>query len=110
MRATPHIEFRGSPTSGGGALENAFTEGPESSSAIPRVPRAATSHRGAGARMGVTTHRKSSYEEGSLDQYLRDISIYPLISRDEEVRLAHRISVNDQRALDQLVRTNYSCV
>ena len=36
-------------------------------------------------------HKKSSYEEGSLDQYLRDISAYPLISRDEEVRLAQRI-------------------
>ena len=56
--------------------------------------------------MGVTTHRKSSYEEGSLDQYLRDISIYPLISRDEEVRLAQRIRVNDQEALDKLVRSN----
>ena len=56
--------------------------------------------------MGVTTHRKSSYEEGSLDQYLRDISIYPLISRDEEVRLAQRIRANDQEALDKLVRSN----
>src|ERR1041385_5061624 len=50
--------------------------------------------------------KKSSYEEGSLDQYLRDISIYPLISRDEEVRLAQRIRVNDQEALDKLVRSN----
>ena len=47
--------------------------------------------------------KKSSYEEGSLDQYLRDISIYPLISRDEEVRLAQRIRQNDQEALDKLV-------
>src|SRR5688572_13249817 len=50
--------------------------------------------------------KKSSYEEGSLDQYLRDISIYPLISREEEVRLAQRIRVNDQEALDKLVRSN----
>jgi RNA polymerase primary sigma factor len=50
--------------------------------------------------------RKSSYEEGSLDQYLRDISIYPLIGRDEEVRLAQLIRVNDQEALDKLVRSN----
>jgi RNA polymerase primary sigma factor len=50
--------------------------------------------------------RKSSYEEGSLDQYLRDISIYPLINREEEVRLAQRIRVNDQEALDKLVRSN----
>jgi len=50
--------------------------------------------------------RRSSYEEGSLDQYLRDISIYPLINREEEVRLAQRIRVNDQEALDKLVRSN----
>ena len=51
-------------------------------------------------------HKKSSYEEGSLDQYLRDISAYPLISRDEEVRLAQRIRQGDQEALDKLVRSN----
>src|SRR5207248_3057851 len=51
-------------------------------------------------------HKKSSYEEGSLDQYLRDISAYPLISRDEEVRLAQRIRQADQEALDKLVRSN----
>ena len=50
--------------------------------------------------------KKSSYEEGSLDQYLRDISAYPLISRDEEVRLAQRIRQGDQEALDKLVRSN----
>src|SRR5712691_10955829 len=50
--------------------------------------------------------KKSSYEEGSLDQYLRDISAYPLITREEEVRLAQRIRVNDQEALDKLVRSN----
>jgi RNA polymerase primary sigma factor len=50
--------------------------------------------------------RKTSYEEGSLDQYLRDISIYPLINREEEVRLAQLIRVNDQEALDKLVRSN----
>ena len=43
---------------------------------------------GAAGRMASTPTKKTSYEEGSLDQYLRDISAYPLISRDEEVRLA----------------------
>ena len=56
--------------------------------------------------MAATTPKKTSYEEGSLDQYLRDISAYPLISRDEEVRLAQRIRQNDQEALDKLVRSN----
>jgi RNA polymerase primary sigma factor len=56
--------------------------------------------------MAVTPHRKSSYDEGSLDQYLRDISIYPLIDRDEEVRLAQMIRRKDGEALDKLVRSN----
>ena len=56
--------------------------------------------------MAVTTHRKSSHEEGSLDQYLKDISLYPLINREEEVRLAQLIRQNDQEALDKLVRSN----
>ena len=56
--------------------------------------------------MAVTPHRKSSYDEGSLDQYLRDISIYPLIDREEEVRLAQLIRVKDREALDKLVRSN----
>ena len=58
--------------------------------------------------MAVSQSKKkaSSYEEGSLDQYLRDISAYPLISREEEAELARRIRVGDQEALDKLVRSN----
>lgn len=57
--------------------------------------------------MAVTPQKKkASYEEGSLDQYLRDISAYPLISREEEAELARRIRVGDQEALDKLVRSN----
>jgi len=56
--------------------------------------------------MAVTSKKKSSLEEGSLDQYLRDISIYPLINRDEEVRLAQCIRKGEQEALDKLVRSN----
>ncbi len=52
------------------------------------------------------TKKKAQYEEGSLDQYLRDISVYPLISREEEAELARRIRVSDQDALDKLVRSN----
>jgi RNA polymerase primary sigma factor len=47
-----------------------------------------------------------SSEEGSLDQYLRDISIYPLITREQEAELARRIRDGDQEALDKLVRSN----
>ncbi len=56
--------------------------------------------------MAVSVNRKSQYEEGSLDQYLRDISVYPLITREEEVSLAQRIRTNDHEALDKLVRSN----
>jgi RNA polymerase primary sigma factor len=61
--------------------------------------------------MAVSAHppKKSSYEEGSLDQYLRDISVYPLIDREEEVRLAQRIrgpGAEAPEALDKLVRSN----
>src|SRR5665811_1731859 len=56
--------------------------------------------------MAVSVNRKTTYDEGSLDQYLRDISIYPLITREEEVTLAQRIRKNDQEALDKLVRSN----
>lgn len=58
--------------------------------------------------MAGATHnkKKAGYDEGSLDQYLRDISVFPLISREEEVRLAQRIRADDQEALDTLVRSN----
>lgn len=56
--------------------------------------------------MATTGNKKSSYEEGSLDQYLRDISAYPLISRAEEARLAEQIHKGDQECLDTLVRSN----
>ena len=56
--------------------------------------------------MAATKNKKTSYEEGSLDQYLRDISAYPLITREDEVRLAKAIRLDDQEALDKLVRSN----
>jgi len=56
--------------------------------------------------MQLNTARRASYDEGSLDQYLREISQYPLITREEEVTLAQRIKQNDREALDKLVRSN----
>ncbi len=53
-----------------------------------------------------TTSRKRAFEDGSLDQYLRDISKYPLISREDEADLARRIRAGDGEALDKLVRSN----
>ncbi len=45
-------------------------------------------------------------DEGSLDQYLREISRYPLITQAEEVTLAQAIRRGDAEALDKLVRSN----
>jgi RNA polymerase primary sigma factor len=56
--------------------------------------------------MAVSANRKASVDEGSLDQYLRDISAFPLITREQEVLLAKRIKQHDQEALDTLVRSN----
>jgi RNA polymerase primary sigma factor len=56
-------------------------------------------------QVGSTRH-SSSTDEGSLDQYLREISRYPLIPQTEEVTLAQRIRLNDPEALDKLVRSN----
>lgn len=57
-------------------------------------------------RRTARLHKRRSHDEGSLDQYLRDISAYPLITREEEVVLAQRIRQGDQEALDCLVRAN----
>jgi RNA polymerase primary sigma factor len=56
--------------------------------------------------MRLASGRKTSVDEGSLDQYLREISQYPLISREDEVTLAKRIRRGEEEALDKLVRSN----
>jgi len=71
-------------------------------SASDVVPRLARTRPPRVGRVG----KKSAFDEGSLDQYLRDISAYPLISREDEVDLARLIRVGDQEALDKLVRSN----
>ena len=55
--------------------------------------------------MSFTT-TKGHYGENSLDQYLREISAYPLLRREEEYELARRIREGDEEALDKLVRSN----
>jgi RNA polymerase primary sigma factor len=52
------------------------------------------------------SHRRGSAREGSLDQYLQEISQYPLIDRTEEGRLAKLIRKGEEEALDKLVRSN----
>jgi RNA polymerase primary sigma factor len=50
--------------------------------------------------------RRITSDEGSLDQYLREISQYPLITREDEVELAQKIRVGCEESLDKLVRSN----
>jgi RNA polymerase primary sigma factor len=50
--------------------------------------------------------RRHGIEEGLLDQYLRDISAYPLITREQEAALAVRIRAGEEEALNELVRAN----
>ncbi len=59
-----------------------------------------------GRSNGTGAKKRSSLDDGSLDQYLRDIARYPLISREDEADLARRIRVGDEEALDKLVRSN----
>jgi RNA polymerase primary sigma factor len=59
--------------------------------------------------MGTTRHasrRTSSGAASSLDQYLKEISQYPLIDRQREAELARGIRKGDPNALDELVRSN----
>src|SRR5687767_2397145 len=56
--------------------------------------------------MALPASKRIAHEEGSLEQYLRDIRAYPLISRDEEVSLAQRLHEHAQEALDNRDRSN----
>ncbi|HYW09793.1 MAG TPA: RNA polymerase sigma factor RpoD/SigA [Longimicrobium sp.] len=56
--------------------------------------------------MTFSPARRPAAESESLDQYLREISVYPLIDRGEEGRLAVRIREGESEALEHLVRSN----
>lgn len=56
--------------------------------------------------MKLPTKRKQVVGDGLLDQYLRDISAYSLISREDEAGLAVRIRAGEEEALNCLVRAN----
>jgi len=62
-----------------------------------RVPTSTVEHLTRQARRGG---------DESLDIYLRQIGETPLISADEEVRLARRIKQGDKQALEQLTKAN----
>jgi RNA polymerase primary sigma factor len=56
--------------------------------------------------MSFTSVRKDAHDGDSLDLYLREISAYPLLDREDEIELAKRIREGDEEALDILVRSN----
>lgn len=56
--------------------------------------------------MSPALTRHGVHNEDSLDNYLREISSYPLLTREEEVCLARRIKAGDQEATERLVRAN----
>ena len=56
--------------------------------------------------MELSKSKKTGFDEGSLDLYLKEISRYPLITREEEARLARRIRDGEREALDKLCRSN----
>ncbi|WP_025409681.1 sigma-70 family RNA polymerase sigma factor [Gemmatirosa kalamazoonensis] len=51
-------------------------------------------------------HRAVAARETLVEQYIRDIAAYPLISRDEEIALGRRVKEGDRDALDRLVLAN----
>ncbi len=56
--------------------------------------------------MALASGRLPQGSPSTLDRYLKEISVYPLIDRGEEARLAEGIRAGDEGALDKLVRSN----
>jgi RNA polymerase primary sigma factor len=56
--------------------------------------------------MGFSSDRRGTFEESSLDQYLKEISAYPLLSREQEIELAGKIKEGCEDSLSKLVRSN----
>jgi RNA polymerase primary sigma factor len=73
----------------------------QSSESVPSAPEPLPR---ASARPALRS--RSGEGEDSLDHYFREISGYPLITREREADLARRIRASDPDALDMLVRAN----
>jgi len=93
-----------------GRAESAPTRSVTSARKTPipmqRIDRDGTTADRPRSTSGAAPRKRASLEDGSLDQYLRDIAKYPLISREDEADLARRIRMGEQEALDKLVRSN----
>jgi RNA polymerase primary sigma factor len=71
----------------------------------PRKAKGASREAARKGRRGQFAGRAMA-PQGSLDEYLREISAYPLIDRAEEAALARRIARGDREALCKLVNSN----
>ncbi|MFH1071285.1 MAG: sigma-70 family RNA polymerase sigma factor [Candidatus Glassbacteria bacterium] len=56
--------------------------------------------------MKASQLKKSYFDEGSLDLYLKEISNYPLLKREDEIELAKDIHQGSQKSLEKLTRSN----
>ena len=56
--------------------------------------------------MKSSPSKKSFFDEGSLDLYLKEISNYPLLSREDEIELAKKIKKGSQKSMEKLTRSN----
>ncbi|HID95950.1 MAG TPA: sigma-70 family RNA polymerase sigma factor [Candidatus Latescibacteria bacterium] len=56
--------------------------------------------------MASLTKRPYTKEDRSLEQYLQEIGRIELLKPEEEIELARRIRVGDEKALEKLVRAN----
>lgn len=56
--------------------------------------------------MKSSASKKSFFDEGSLDLYLKEISNYPLLAREDEIELAKNIKKGSQMSLEKLTRSN----
>ena len=90
------------------ASSNAAASGKPSSTPAPGAKTARPGAPRSRSRVSLELNRakKSHFDEGSLDQYLKEISQYPLITREDEVELAKRIKKGEQSALEKLCRSN----
>jgi RNA polymerase primary sigma factor len=56
--------------------------------------------------MNTSSHNLPLVHERCLDTYFREINQYPLLSQEQEVKIAHLIREGDEDALHQLVTSN----
>src|SRR4051794_36601858 len=57
-----------------------------------------------------TQHHRATKECGSRMGYLAEIARYPLLSREEERELAHRIAMGDAAARQRMIESNLRLV